>query len=227
MLTRKAIDSGAYLRHFESQPNLWSLERIDASLAEILKQRPPEAHDTWIFGYGSLIWNPMIEFETMRPALLHDWHRSFCVHMVSGRGSPTQPGRMLAVEPGSHTWGVALRLSPSTVDRELKLIWIREMVLGSYKPIWAPVTLFGGTRVQAIVFAADEHSKQYQADSSLETIEPLIRSANGEFGSNAGYVHKLRSSLRALGLRDTFIDQLSTRLRSPTDTRLPGDAAAA
>ncbi|WP_310041505.1 gamma-glutamylcyclotransferase [Paraburkholderia caribensis] len=59
-------------------------------------------------------------------ATLHDWQRSFCLRMVVGRGSPDKPGRMLALEAGGHTDGVALKLSEDTVNEELLLVWIRE-----------------------------------------------------------------------------------------------------
>jgi glutathione-specific gamma-glutamylcyclotransferase len=40
MLTRQAIDSGEYLNHFESLPNLWTKDRIESSLAETKRSRP-------------------------------------------------------------------------------------------------------------------------------------------------------------------------------------------
>jgi hypothetical protein len=112
MLNRNAICSGAYLDSFDSLPGemLWSLAQIDASLAQTLRQRPSDG-DVWVFAYGSLMWNPISEFDCRRIATLHGWHRSFCIRLIAGRGTPEQPGRMLALEPGGSTQGVALRLS--------------------------------------------------------------------------------------------------------------------
>jgi cation transport protein ChaC len=146
MLTRQAIDSGDYLEHFASLPNLWTTDRIERSLAETMKSNPAETDNVWIFAYGSLMWNPMIHFDRRQVVTLHGWHRSFCLHMDVGRASPEMPGRMLALEAGGHTQGIALKLSPSTMADELRRVWIREMVLGSYKPMWAPVTLDGPIR---------------------------------------------------------------------------------
>jgi cation transport protein ChaC len=70
MLTRQAIDSGEYLDHFESRPNLWTTDRIESSLAETLKSRPAEAGSVWIFAYGSLMWNPMVQFDRRQIATL-------------------------------------------------------------------------------------------------------------------------------------------------------------
>ncbi len=224
MLTRKAIDSGSYLGHFESQPNLWSLERIERSLADTLNSQPAATQDVWIFGYGSLMWNPMVEFEAKQTALLPDWHRAFCLRMVVGRGSPELPGRMLAVEPRGATQGVALKLPRATMNRELQLLWVREMVLGSYRPIWAPIMLGNGTKAQAIVFVANEDNKQYEADSSVETVAPLIDAAQGEFGSNVDYVRNLHASLDEFGLHDPYIDALIERIAGPDKHSLCGAA---
>jgi cation transport protein ChaC len=40
---------------------LWSAEQRAASLAATLACRPDDG-PVWIFGYGSLMWNPALEF---------------------------------------------------------------------------------------------------------------------------------------------------------------------
>ncbi|VVD27574.1 Glutathione-specific gamma-glutamylcyclotransferase [Paraburkholderia dioscoreae] len=212
MLTREAISSGAYFEHFEALPNLWTLERIHSSLTETLQARPTDADDTWIFAYGSLMWNPMVEFEKRQTATLHGWHRSFCLRMVAGRGSPDGPGRMLALRPGGHTNGVALKLPDAMLDQELRLIWIREMVLGSYRPTWASITLGDGTETHALAFVADECREQFEADSSVATVAPLIGTATGKFGSNTEYLLKLREALFECGLEDSYIEELASEI---------------
>ena len=212
MLTREAINSGAYLEHFESLPNLWTRERIQSSLTQTMEARPADAADTWIFAYGSLMWNPMVEFEKRQTAILHGWHRSFCLRMVAGRGSPENPGRMLALRPGGHTNGVALKLPDALLDDELRLIWIREMVLGSYRPTWASITLADGAETHALAFVADESREQFEPDSCVATVAPLIGTAAGKFGSNSEYLLKLREALFECGLRDSYIEELASEI---------------
>jgi glutathione-specific gamma-glutamylcyclotransferase len=213
MVTRQAIDSGEYLEHFESVPNLWTTDRIERSLAGTMKSTPVDANGVWIFAYGSLMWNPMVHFERRRIATLHGWHRSFCLRIDIGRASPQTPGRMLALEPGRHTHGIALKLSPSTMAEDLRLIWIREMVLGSYEPIWAPVLLDDGTQTHAIAFVADTSGEHYATDSRIATIAPLVASAAGKFGSNADYLFDLQTTLDECGLHDAYIAALSGEVR--------------
>lgn len=221
MLNRNAISSGAYLESFYSLPPelLWTQAQIDASLAQTLQRRPHDG-DVWVFAYGSLMWNPISAFDSRRIATLHGWHRSFCIRLIAGRGTPEQPGRMLSLEAGGSTQGVALRLSSDTLGEELRILWIREMVTGAYRPTWAPVTLDDGTQVSAIAFVAEPDGLQYEADARAASIAPLMAVATGLFGSNAEYVFQLQRALSACGLRDPYIDELAAEL-----TRLRGAPA--
>src|SRR5450830_1550166 len=205
MLSRESISSGAYLDSFNTLPKdvLWSRERIESSLEETLRNRP-NSDDIWIFGYGSLIWNPLLNFDKQEIATLQGWRRSFCLRIIAGRGSEQTPGRMLALEPGGLTEGVAFRLSAADLHEELRMVWIREMVAGSYCPPWAPVTLADGSEVHAIIFAAEPSRPQYESDSSVTTIAPLIRHAHGPYGSNAAYVFALESALAEKNLKDDY-----------------------
>lgn len=127
MLNRQSISSGAYLESFDSLPKeiLWTQAQIDASMAEALVQRSDDG-DVWVFGYGSLMWNPISEFDERVVATLYGWHRSFCIHIVAGRATPQHPGRMLALEPGGVTDGLALRIPAAKLHEELRILWIRD-----------------------------------------------------------------------------------------------------
>ncbi len=76
---------------------LWSAEQRAASLAATLACRPDDG-SVWIFGYGSLIWNPAFNYRESCTGTLPGWHRAFCLRLTAGRGSACQPGRMLALK---------------------------------------------------------------------------------------------------------------------------------
>jgi Uncharacterized protein involved in cation transport len=109
-----------------------------------------------------------------------------------------------------------LRLCRSTRDEELRILWIREMVTGAYRPTWAPVTLDDGTAVSAIAFVADTQDTQYEADANPSAIAPLMAVAAGLFGTNAEYVFKLRAALVDCELNDPYIDELASELTRMT-----------
>ncbi len=69
---------------------LWSAEQRAASLAATLACRPDEG-PVWIFGYGSLMWNPALEFTESCTGTLVGWHRAFCLRLTAGRGISTLP----------------------------------------------------------------------------------------------------------------------------------------
>jgi len=212
MLTRHAIASGAYLEGLRRlhPDQVWSQERIDASLLETMRKRPHGA--LWVFAYGSLMWNPLLHFIQRSGAVLHGWHRSFCLHIVAGRATPAEPGRMLALEEGGATRGIAFRLHEDSLHEELRLVWIREMVMGSYLPIWAPVTLEDGSQASAIVFIANPAGPQFQPHSSIAGIAQQIARARGAFGSNADYVFQLKAALDQLGAHDEYVHCLASAL---------------
>jgi len=213
-LSRTAIASGAYRDKFGHLPSslLWSAEQIGRSLADTLAGNPADG-DIWVFAYGSLIWNPQLEFIERRTATLHGWQRSFCLRMLAARATPEAPGRMLALVPGGATHGIALRIAAERVQEELPLMWTREMVTGAYRPIWAQVQLDDGTQAWAIVFTADPERPQYQPDASVAAVAPLIAAARGALGSNADYVFRLAAALRELGARDAYVFALEAELR--------------
>jgi len=213
MLNRDAIRSGAFLESFNFLPPeiLWTQARIDQSLADTMAARPAD-EDVWVFAYGSLMWNPLSRFDLSVSATLHGWHRSFCIRLMAGRGTPQCPGRMLALEPGGHTQGVALRLDASARDEELRILWTREMLTGAYKPTWTTVTLVTGETQPAIAFVANGCPRQYEADSSPSTVARQIAEAQGPLGTNAEYVLRLRQALADRALTDAYIEEVAQAL---------------
>ncbi|CAG9164334.1 gamma-glutamylcyclotransferase [Cupriavidus pampae] len=214
MLTRESLQSGRYFDTLELPPEYrWPQSRIDASLAETLAARPDNGDDLWIFAYGSLMWNPLLEFDRRELATLHGWRRRFSIRSVAGRGSIAIPGRMLALEPGGTTQGVALQLPRLSREQELRVVWTREMISGAYLPTWAPVTLADDTDAYAIVFVANAAQPLFERDASVGTSAPIIARASGSFGTNAEYVFQLEASLLEHQLHDAYIASLAAELR--------------
>src|SRR5258706_7397919 len=77
--------------------------RCDAELEsslELVLRAHDQAADLHVFGYGSLMWNPALDYTRAEPARVHGWHRRFCLRTLVGRGSESEPGLMLALDRG-------------------------------------------------------------------------------------------------------------------------------
>jgi cation transport protein ChaC len=204
------ISSGQYLEQFKSIPEhvRWTPAQIEQSMRDTLDARP-DIGDLWVFGYGSLIWNPVCQFERQHKATLEGWHRSFCLRTIAGRSNPRLPGRMLSLKPGGKTEGVALRLPAHALEDELPLLWIREMPTGAYRPIWSPIAMEDGTCPTALIFVADQNHHLYEPNASIDSVAAFIASAYGPLGTNAEYLFKLKESLASWNVADSYVDNLA------------------
>ncbi|TCV99698.1 gamma-glutamylcyclotransferase [Biostraticola tofi] len=193
-------------------------EQRHASLLCTLSRRPDNS-PVWIFGYGSLMWNPVFEAEEVRPAELTGWHRAFCLRLIAGRGTSSQPGRMLALKEGGQTTGLAFRLPEERLVEELELLWKREMLTGCYIPTWSELTLDGDQQVTALVFVMDPAHPFFEADTRSQIIAPLIACASGPLGTNAQYLFALEQELNNYGMQDDCMVELVQHVRQLIQAR--------
>ncbi|MDA0262014.1 MAG: gamma-glutamylcyclotransferase, partial [Proteobacteria bacterium] len=107
----------------------------DVSLNEIIASLPPG--DPWIFTCGSLMWDRgLFDFSAASPALLHGYHRSFCVWTQLARGTPERPGLALGLVAGGACRGIAYRIKRRLAADMFDRVWRREMFTGCYAPRW-------------------------------------------------------------------------------------------
>ena len=182
----------------------------EASLRHILEEHPPDT-DIWVFGYGSLVWNPLVHHEERRVARLHGFHRSFCLWSHVNRGSMHKPGLVLGLDTGGSCRGVAFRIARSKAAEELRLLWRREMVLGVYAPRWAAVEA-GNDALRAIAFFANRAHANYAGKLPLETVIKTLVSARGQLGTPAEYLLETVRGLVEHGVRDPYLLELRKRL---------------
>ena len=183
------------------------------SLADLLAVRPPQAEPdpgAWVFAYGSLIWNPAIDYVERRFARLHGWHRSFCLSTTAGRGSAELPGLVLGLDRGGACTGAAFRIAEANIETELTLLWKREMLAGSYVPRWVRIRDEQGAPFgHAIAFTIRRDAPQYVCDMTRETMIDRLARARGSLGSSAEYLFQTRDGLRSLGIVDPRIEALA------------------
>jgi cation transport protein ChaC len=182
----------------------------ETSLREILDQHEPGC-DVWLFGYGSLVWNPIVHHEERRVAHLHGFHRRFCLWSHVNRGSLQRPGLVLGLDSGGSCRGVAFRIAGHHAVEELRLLWRREMVLGAYSPRWTTVEA-GNESLKAIAFFVNRSHANYAGKLPLETVIKTLVSARGQLGSPAEYLLETVRGLVEHGVRDPYLLELRKRV---------------
>ncbi|WP_342358958.1 gamma-glutamylcyclotransferase [Terrarubrum flagellatum] len=94
-ITRERLSDGSHLAELRANAppghQIRSDEEIEHCLRRALAGRPKG--DIWVFGYGSLMWNPAFHFAEQKVAVVRGWHRRFCLWMKGGRGRarPSRP----------------------------------------------------------------------------------------------------------------------------------------
>jgi glutathione-specific gamma-glutamylcyclotransferase len=188
-----------------------SPEEREASRQSFLAAIAPGT-DTWIFGYGSLMWNPAIHVAETRPGMVHGYHRWFSLTMMMGRGSPECPGLMLVLDRGGSCRGLVHRIAADAVDSELRILWMREMLGGAYRPRWVTVRTKAGA-VRAITFVANRFHPRYCGKLPDDAVVDRIARAAGTLGTNRYYLFKLVEHLDSLGIADGPMHELARRVR--------------
>ena len=196
--------------------------RFEASRRRVLEQI--EGRDVWIFGYGSLIWNPCIDFDRSEPARINGLTRRYCLWDKSGRGSDDSPGFYLALAPGDHCDGVAFHVPAERVDWELTCIWRREMISGAYRAEVLEAITRDGESIRCVVFLANPKHERYCCELLPQKLVECIALAEGTIGTSREYLYSTVAGLAKVGLDDPELTALERAVREYRTTRnLPDD----
>ena len=191
----------------EGWPPGW---RMDHDAREANRQSVLEGRmntDLWVFGYGSLIWDPAMHVAEYRRGVLDGWHRSFCMRLEGGRARHDSPGLMAALDEGGSCDGVVLRIKADLVDQETRFLWNREMFSGSYEPRFMSVETPQGD-LEALVFVMDRRNMRYEPNLTEDEAAKMIARAEGNLGSNFDYLRTLVSHLDTLEIDDDALRRL-------------------
>ena len=179
----------------------------------------------WVFGYGSLMWNPGFATPETQPARLQGWHRAFCIYSEHYRGTPKEPGLILGLLPGGACRGLAHRLPATTYGEVRRYLIDREINNdGVYQETIRPIHLDDGRTVPALVYLADRRHRQFAGKLPLATAAALVRRSRGATGTNLEYVLNTVAHLGDLGLHDPALEALAKRASvsgAPTRSRTP------
>ena len=208
-ITRESLSSGVVTKMVAERDG----ETKIASNVELLASRRevvPDDFDcsnVWVFGYGSLIFNPVIEHTERLNAKIYGNHRRFCLRTRIGRGSPDCPGLVLALDRGGSCAGVAFKLNPETAIAELDLLWRREMITLAYNARWVKLHTDKGVKT-GIAFVSIPAHQNYAPPMSLHSEAEIIAAASGFIGPCRDYLFDTVAGLHDHGIRDKYLENL-------------------
>jgi cation transport protein ChaC len=171
-------------------------------------------HDFWVFGYGSLMWNPGFRFTERKQAIVHGFHRSLCMYSYMYRGTPERPGLVLALDRGGACHGVAFRIAADARDETIAYLRAREQVTMMYREMMVPArsAAGGSLAVSALTYVADRRHAQYAGRLDHAAQMRHIIQGHGQSGSCRDYVLNTVAHLRELGIHDRPLERLAVEL---------------
>jgi len=175
----------------------------------------------WVFGYGSLIWRPAMQYQRAVNATLTHWARRFWQGSHDHRGSIQSPGRVLTLVPMTDAvcHGRLFEIPDAQVKQPLADLDYREK--NGYERQWLEVATEEFGVVNALTYIAVEGNRAWLGFDSIENIAHQIFHAQGPSGFNKDYVWELHNALQQEAIEDPHISedaQALNRLAELTQT---------
>jgi len=167
----------------------------------------------WVFGYGSLLWNPGFTPVEVRRAVLANYSRSFCMLSIHHRGTDNDPGLVLALDaaPDHQCTGVAFRVAADEEESVLAALRERELISSAY--IEQIVTLGSDSGpIKALAYVINRDHVQYCQYPLEQQAQMIARSVGGR-GPNDAYLFNTADKLVEMGIKDADMEWLVARVR--------------
>ena len=213
--------------HLPEDPNRTRMTEADYanSVGDALKGH--ETRPIWVFGYGSLLWNPGFSFVERRTSTLRGWHRSFCMEINRFRGSPEQPGLMLALEHGGCCKGEVFRLADANPAAEIDKLFRREVPYRRVARPWRWVKLdIAGERRRVLTFYAGMRGDIFHVKHDIHQQAHMLARAAGFGGSGAAYLQQTVAKLEEQDIHDSYLWHLQHLVAAEIRAMHPDVAAA-
>ena len=164
--------------------------------------------DLWVFGYGSLMWDPGVRFAEVRRARVPDHARRFILKDVYGaRGSFEKPGLMAALDKGPGCEGLLFRIAREAVEEETEVLWRREQIGPAYKAVFVEART-PERGIEALTFVADHDAEMIDADLTRERQIEYVATGTGFAGTSMDYLRNIQQKFDLLGIHDEEVTAL-------------------
>ena len=174
----------------------------------------------WVFGYGSLLWNPGFRYSKKKIARLDGYRRSFSMRSIHHRGTVENPGLVLALSTDRQSFceGLAFEVEQGKQVETLEYLRGRELVSSAYIERQVSLNLKNGQSIQSLVYVIDEGHAQY-CRLAIDEQAKIIANAKGGRGPNDEYLYSTRNKIAELGINDAEIECLYTKVRLIKDQK--------
>lgn len=215
VITRESILNGTIRRLVEQSGDDGRLmtDQERKQIVENMIETAPSLNSMWVFGYGSLIWNPALYFTEKKRGTVHGYHRRFCLWSTIGRGSPSRPGLMLGLERGGSCKGIFYKIDRREIRTELDIVFRRELITAAYRPTWVSARILGKSPFKAIAFVINRDHNRYAGMLDDETVIQTIADAKGTLGSCSDYLYETVLQLENLGMPDRRLASIARHVR--------------
>ncbi|KAE9587018.1 putative glutathione-specific gamma-glutamylcyclotransferase, gamma-glutamyl cyclotransferase [Lupinus albus] len=175
----------------------------------------------WVFGYGSLVWNPGFDYDEKIIGFIKDYRRVFDLACIDHRGTPEHPARTCTLEEkkGAICWGAAYCVQGSPEKERLAMQYLekreceydQKTLVSFYKeedslnPVLTGVIVFTST--------ADKANKYYLGPAPLQDMARQIATAYGPCGNNRDYLFLLEKAMYDIGHEDDYVIELANEVR--------------
>ena len=206
----KAIEIGR--QNGRSTDWILSEAEIEVDRAQALAGRMDR--DLWVFGYGSLMWDPGVRFAEVRRGFAQGVERRFILFDTNGaRGTQDQPGLMAALDTGQGCHGLIFRIAAEDVPSETRSLWHRERLGPAYLPRFISVETDHGTE-DALAFLANHAADNIRGDLTHDEQVRLIATGEGFLGTSREYLENLAAHFEEMKIEDAEVTRLVTDVQA-------------
>ena len=172
----------------------------------------------WLFGYGSLIWRPDIDYIDRRPARVQGWSRRFWQGSHDHRGLPHAPGRVVTLiqEQNASCDGMAYLVDSAVAEETFSQLDHREK--NGYERHQVSLEFLSSSSdreaTEGVVYIAPVDNFAYLGPAPIAEIARQIHRSTGPSGHNVEYLLELADALRGLEAEDDHVFELEAAVRA-------------
>ena len=169
--------------------------------------------ELWVFAYGSLLWRPAFQICESLPAIASGWRREFCLEIPRWRGTPDQPGLMMALRRGGSCTAHVQKIDGP--DRQADLVKLLRREIDIDEDVASLQFIEADTpkgMIRALACWAEPVASRFFTRKPIEVQAHMLARACGSAGSGAAYLYHTLEALAQLGISDSYLNDLASRV---------------